>query len=147
MAALACVASGWAGATRDDGPAGDTLASDGKGSSKVKAGPVWQTDFRMALSLAAERKRPVLLRFSAEWCPPCQVMDRSVFPDREVKAALAEQVVPVLVDIDEEQSVDLARRYGVREIPALLLIEPDGTVLDRGGFMSVEGLLEFLSGS
>lgn len=118
--------------------------ADGSDSTSTAAEPVWQTNYKEALALAAERNRPVLLRFTAEWCVPCQVMDRSVFADRQVQAALAEHVIPLKLDIDEERSADVARRFGVRGIPTLLLVDAGGEELARGGFMSAEALEEFL---
>ncbi len=141
------VLAGVAGATRGDGdaPAASPKPGPARVSSPAKdAEPVWRTDFKKAREIAAKQKKPILLRFTAEWCPPCQVMNRSVFPREAVQKALADRVVPVLVDIDEQKNEELAPRYKVRGIPALVLIDADGEVLDRGGFMSAEALLEFL---
>jgi thioredoxin-related protein len=60
---------------------------------------------------------------------------------------LAERVIPVALDIDEPRNADLALRHGVRGVPTLLLVDAQGTVLARGGFMSAEALVEFLRGS
>lgn len=109
--------------------------------------PAWQTDLDKALALATSQKRPLLLRFTADWCPPCKVMDRSVFPDPNVKKALAERVVPVILDIDQEQNAELAYRFQVRGVPALILVNSDGEVLARGSFMSAEALVKFLQES
>jgi len=128
---------------KDDGPATTTETT----STEDASAPTWRTDFNKALALAAERNQPALLRFTAKWCPPCQVMDRSVFPRAEVKRALAERVVPVVLDIDLEQNADLAWRYRVQGIPSMVLINADGKVLNRAGFMSAEALLKFLGAS
>jgi thiol-disulfide isomerase/thioredoxin len=42
-----------------------------------------------ALASAARQHRPLVLEFYTDWCHPCQDMDRRVFPDARVKAALA----------------------------------------------------------
>ncbi len=167
VAITACFTAGCAGAARDVGSAdaeADRAATD-TSVPETAAAPVaatapdepepvaaetetlWRTEYDEALALAAEQDRPVLLRFTAEWCVPCQVMDKSVFPDRNVKAALAEHAVPVKIDIDEARNADVARRYGIRGIPALLLVDADGKELDRGGFMSAEALVKFVGKS
>lgn len=145
---LAGVALGLTAAIRDDAPspkAGETITTSTKADDAPE--PTWQTDFGKALKLAAERKQPALLRFTADWCPPCQVMDRSVFPRPEVKEALAERVVPVVLDIDLEQNEDLAWRYRVQGIPTMILIDANGKVLNRAGFMNAEALVKFLETS
>ncbi len=145
---LAGVALGLSAATQDDAP---TARADKTTSAVVSSDsasePEWQTDFDKALALAAERNRPALLRFTAKWCPPCQVMDQSVFPNPDVKQALSERVIPVILDIDQDQNADLAWRYRVQGFPTMILIDANGKVLNRAGFMSAEGLLEFLPAS
>ncbi len=105
---------------------------------------LWREDFAGALREAGEQGKPVLLRFTASWCNPCQVMERQVWPREEVRRALAEHAIPVKIDIDQASQGEVVQRYGVRAIPALVLVGADGEEWARGGFMSVEALVEFL---
>ncbi len=121
-----------------------------KGSYYKMAGPApddgiaWRTDYAAALAEARTTGKPVLLDFSASWCPPCQVMKHEVWPQPEVREAIVANYIPVLLDIDEPGSADAARRYEVSTIPAVFVVNGDGTVLRSGSFKNKAQMLQFL---
>jgi thioredoxin 1 len=68
---------------------------------------------------------PVLVDFGAAWCPPC----RRVAPEVDAVAAeMAGRAKVIQVDVDAEP--EIAARYGVQRIPALLIFKA-GTVVDQ----------------
>lgn len=112
------------------------------GSPAPADGIAWRTDFNAALAESKQSGKPVLLDFSATWCPPCQVMKHDVWPDAKVREAVTASYIPVAVDVDSNQ--ELASRYGIYGIPSILIVDAQGKVLKQGSFMSSNGLLAFL---
>ncbi|MDQ3812423.1 MAG: thioredoxin [Armatimonadota bacterium] len=69
--------------------------------------------------------QPVVVDFTAEWCPPC----RALAPELDKAAAkFNDQVKVVKCDIDQNQ--ELAMQYGVNSIPNLIFFK-DGQVVNQ----------------
>ncbi|WP_345688759.1 hypothetical protein [Novipirellula caenicola] len=54
-------------------------------------------------------------------------------------------MVPLRADMDAANTHVLVEKFGVEFVPTLLLVDTDGTVLKRSGFVDAKGLLELLS--
>lgn len=68
---------------------------------------------------------PVLVDFWAEWCGPCRAIAPSV---EAIANEYAGRAKVFKVDVDSEQ--ELAIRYGITSIPALLIFK-GGRVVDQ----------------
>jgi len=89
-----------------------------------------------AFAKAQKENKPLLIDFYAEWCVPCQRMEKETFADAKVKEVL-QNVVLLKVDTDKEPQ--LAEKFGVVGLPDFRLITPEGKEFRRlRGFQTAE---------
>lgn len=81
-----------------------------------------------------------VIKFGALWCNPCKLM-RPVFEKISEKLS-SDELTFSEIDVDNDTE-DLSSKYGIRNIPAILVIDEDDKVLGRFvGAMSEESLEE-----
>ena len=87
----------------------------------------WPAYTPAALERAADQGLPAVLDFTADWCPPCRELAQSLaYPGVR---GLTKRAVVLSVDLsdwDSPEEVDLRRRFGIRGVPTLVFIGPDG---------------------
>jgi thioredoxin 1 len=86
-----------------------------------------------------ESERPVLVDFTAAWCPPCRVMK----PVLAELAAERDDLRVVQVDVDEHQRA--AARYEVLSMPTFVLFRDGAPVLRLVGARPKRRLQEELA--
>lgn len=79
-----------------------------------------------ALALAQSSNKPLLVDFSAYWCPDCRRFDQNILSDAQVREKILNDYVFVRVDTDEEENEAIVERFRVRTIPTLLVLDTQG---------------------
>jgi len=103
----------------------------------------WGNDITNALQNARSNQHPVLVEFSASWCPYCRQMENKTFTDQQVAESL-KKFERVSVDIDHNAS--LAAQHGVTGIPAFVLLDADGDEMAKtSGFMDAPAFNRWLT--
>ncbi len=104
-----------------------------------KGSPPFQDSSPTAMSAAKTSGKPVILVFSAAWCPPCQAMKHDVYPSAAVKA-FHDKFVWAYLDVDDPRNESAATKYGVNGIPHIEFLDASGKEIDKqvGGTSSEE---------
>ena len=88
----------------------------------------WQPYDAAAIETATAESRPVLIKFTADWCWNCEVVEKVVFGRKDI-AELIEQknVLAIKADTTEKDypaSIDLKNKYNEPGVPVTILFMP-----------------------
>lgn len=101
-----------------------------------------------AKEVALKEKKLLLLDFTASWCPPCKMMEKSTWTDDALQAWIKENAIAVQFDVDKSKEV--ASSLNIRAMPTLILFTPESgsSEFDRKvGYMDAEAVLSWLQGA
>ena len=98
----------------------------GVGSSSASAQELKWYTFEKGLAEAKIQGKRVYVFFWAEWCRVCHQMEKDTLQNSAVKTVLAEQFIPVKVNVDQE--VALSDRFAVKRLPHSVFVSSSGKV-------------------
>ncbi len=89
----------------------------------------WHQDLESAKVVAKETKRLLLIHFWTPSCGPCMALERNVFNQPGVAAAIEAQFVPVKLNADENSAT--AQWYGISRVPTDVVATADGQIIAK----------------
>ena len=110
-------------------------------AAQAKAEKSWTEDFPAAQLRATEQKKRLFVDFTgSDWCPPCIALHKKVLTQAEFLQHAKDRYVLVKVDFprnkpqadpQREANQILARAYRVQSFPTVLVLEANGTEVQR----------------
>lgn len=78
-----------------------------------------------------------ILKFYADWCAPCKVLGK----------ALDNAKLPIpITEVDVEENPDMVKEFGIRSVPAVILLTDNGNEMRRWvGVFDINELKEAIS--
>lgn len=105
---------------------------------------IWMTDMAAASATARENGKYLLLNFTgSDWCGWCIKLKKEVLATSTFHTYASGNLVPVELDFpnrkkipDEtrKQNEALAEKYGIRGYPTLLILSPEGELVEQTGY-------------
>ena len=90
-------------------------------------------------SVVVNDPRPVLVKFGADWCPPCRHMEKVL---DDLAPRVGDRVKIVRINIDEKQN--LASHYRVSSIPRVFLFKNGQIAASHGGFADAQDVQKWI---
>ena len=104
----------------------------------------WTDNLKEAQQQAKKLDRYLLINFSgSDWCSWCIKLDKEVFSQDAFQTYASDQLVLVVADFPRSkeqpedlkaQNQDLAKKYGIRGFPTVIVLSPDGEVAAQTGY-------------
>lgn len=101
-------------------------------------------NWKEALELAKQQNKLVFVDAYAEWCGPCKMMAKNVFPQPAVGEYFNKHFVNMKIDMEKGQGLEFRQKYPVSAFPTFFFLDPQGLVVlntkgarDQNGFIQL----------
>ncbi|MEO1516423.1 MAG: thioredoxin family protein [Bacteroidota bacterium] len=87
--------------------------------------------FQRLQSEAAALDKPFFIRFTANWCLPCRIMEQTVLADPEVTSYIEEHYLSLKMEEKEFDALSLKSLYNISQLPTILFFQPNGELIEQ----------------
>lgn len=82
-------------------------------------------------NMAAREGKLYFAHFSADWCMPCQWMEKNTFNDPQLAVYANQNYLATRLDIDHSEGQWYQNQYKVATLPTILIFSSQGVLLNR----------------
>jgi YHS domain-containing protein/thiol-disulfide isomerase/thioredoxin len=95
-----------------------------------QAAPInWRSSLDLAASEANRTGKLILLHFYTSTCGPCKKLERDVFSQPQIAAAIEQNYIPVKLNADNSPAY--ANRYQITQVPSEVVLTPQGNIVQK----------------
>lgn len=99
--------------------------------------------FQEILDMAKKQDKLIFMDCYTSWCGPCKRLSSTVFPDSAVGTFFNAKFVNAKFDMEKDDGITIANRYGIRAYPTMLWLDGDGNVKHKiVGGLDAQALIE-----
>lgn len=101
-------------------------------------------DWNLAQKRAISEGKYIFVDAYASWCGPCKVLKFTTFKNKKAAEYFNKEFINVSIDMEKGQGPALARKWGIRAYPTLIIFTPDGKpVIGTVGVINGQDLIRF----
>ena len=90
--------------------------------------PFEELSFEEALEKTRKENKLLFVDCYTSWCGPCKMMSKQVFSLKFIGDYFKEHFVSLKIDMERGEGPELAKKYGVKAYPTMLILDPEGVV-------------------
>lgn len=93
--------------------------------------PFFSGTVEAAREKAKRENKLYFIEFYAKWCEPCKWMDEHTFSQPKLTSYVAQNYIPVKVDVENLDGFVWKQKYKVQYLPTIIVLNADGAVLGK----------------
>ncbi|MDD7886923.1 thioredoxin family protein [Flavivirga sp. 57AJ16] len=87
-------------------------------------------NINQAITKAKEENKYIFIDFYTNWCGPCKLMDRDVFPLEELGTYFNSKFINLKINAEKgEEGPKLAEKYNVKAYPTFVILDKNGNMV------------------
>ena len=104
----------------------------------------FSTDFEAGKAQAKKENKFLLVKFTgSDWCPPCKMLEKEVFSQKDFKSGVEKDFVVVVLDFPKKKALPeaekkandaVAKEYKITGFPTVLRMDAGGKVFKKAGY-------------
>ena len=103
-----------------------------------------EEDWNLAMKTAVSERKYIFVDAYASWCGPCKLLKATTFKNNKAAAFFNQNFVNLSIDMEKGQGPALAKKWGIRAYPTLIIFTPDGKpVIGTVGLINGQELIRF----